>query len=71
MNVKEQNYIKYITLLQNGCNTCIWTLKGLAQNPADKGTIDEKIHAVEVLIRGFSEVKRSLLYFKNTEGNGK
>lgn len=60
-------YIKWLDRFNKACATFAWTVKSMESNKREN--IDEYIKQVEYMERTLHEIKRALLYFKNTGGN--
>lgn len=60
-------YLKYIGRIQKACQTFAWTVKSMESNP--RSNIDEFIKQVEYMEQVLKEIKRALVFFKNTGQN--
>lgn len=58
-------YTKWLERFQRACNSFAWTVKSMDTNR--KGEIDVYIEQVNHMERTLREIKRALIFFKNTK----
>lgn len=66
-------YLKYMDRIQKACNLFSWTVKSMSTNT--RSNADDYIKQIESMERTLADIKRLLIFFKNTgqvppEGSG-
>lgn len=60
---------KYLMRYHSACSTVIATLQKAQYLPLTQESIDERLKAIDLIIRGLQDARRYLLYFKNRGEN--